>query len=458
MEEHLKYAWTDRHKTFINDLFERLNGSGIRFFVLRNYEELPERNTGKDVDVVIEPGAYNHVKAILQNCMRELNIPYYSVSFFDRMRCWYIMDPDAMFGIHVDIIENEVYHGFEFFDFDYLYEHVVAYKNFFALDPAHDTVMLLIQNIVAYKSLKEKYRNTISDNYKKYKKEINIIIEKFWSKSVSHKMIQSLENNDFDQIVKDSSLYGRNAKWNIFIKKPFKTFAFNMRFLCDKLWRVVVCPAKYRKSFAIEAPDGTGKTTFLNKLIEDLLILHVGGEARFNVFHFRPNILPNLGAAGEKVGVMKQDIDFENPHRAKQVGVFQSLIRMTYYWLDYVIGMPILLRRYSTYDFYTIFDRYIYDFLADQERSRINLPYWLRKVYTKLVIQPDIVFVLQTDPRIVYKRKQELTLDEIDTQMRAFAKLIDNKRFIRLDASKSPDEISRDALHYILKKYMKKVC
>ena len=155
---------------------------------------------------------------------------------------------------------------------------------------------------------------------------------------------------------------------------------------------------------------------------------------------------------------MKQDKDFTNPHRAKLAGKFSSFIRMTYYWLDYVIGMPLILRNNAQFSRFTIFDRYIYDFLVDPRRSRINLPYWLRKGFSKLVKQPKIVFILDAPAELIYKRKQELSLDEISRQLVEFRKLSSfGKCYYRLDASQKPEEIANDAIKIILDNFSNKL-
>lgn len=447
-------VWTIRHSDFLDHVFNLLNNSGIRYFVLRNYEGLPEYNTGNDVDIVIEPHSYKRVKSLILQCMCDERVPNYTVSDFDRMRCWYIMDKESMFGIHIDIIENEVYKGFEYFDFEYLYSYVIGYRNFYVLDKSMDTVMLLVQNIVAYKSLKQKYRNTISENYRSYKETIDAQLLKFWSKNVADAVIKLLDEGRYDTIVQMSKKLERDAQKSIFLRKPLKTFVFVSRFLFDKFWRVIICPSKFWRFFAVVAPDGTGKTTFLNQLVEDLCVLYVcDTERRFNIYHFRPSIFPNLGAAGEKVGIMKQDKNFTDPHRAAPAGYMSSFVRMCYYWLDYLIGVPFLLRKDSQYSFYTIFDRYIYDLLVDPKRSRIKLPYYIRKIFTRLVIHPKIVFVLQTTPETIYNRKQELSLEEISRQLHEYKKLSTDTRFVMLDASKSPREMSMEALDVIIDQY-----
>jgi thymidylate kinase len=64
-----------------------------------------------------------------------------------------------------------------------------------------------------------------------------------------------------------------------------------------------------------------------------------------------------------------------------------------------------------------------------------------RKTYVKFMAHPKIVFYLKADPDVIYKRKQELTLEEIKRQNEIYlevAKL--HPRFKILDANRHYDE------------------
>ena len=204
---------------------------------------------------------------------------------------------------------------------------------------------------------------------------------------------------------------------------------------------------------AVEAPDGAGKTTFINALIEELKNYYVCDERRFCVHHFRPEILPNIGAVGAKTKLMKQDTNFTVPHRKKPAGFISSLIRMTYYWLDYLFGVPVLLRKEVHYEKYSIYDRYIYDFLIDPARSRISLPRWLRLYYVKTVVQPQIVFVLKASADVIYARKQELTKEEIDRQLVEFDRLKSLSSVVFINAERPIKEMVDDAIECIMKRF-----
>lgn len=447
--------WTELHSQIISNFLSLIRERGVRYFILRNYEGLPTENKGKDVDIVIEPNSYKTVKDVLLQILKHYNIKYYTTTKFDKMRCWYIMDIEKNFGLHIDLIENISYKGYDFFSFEELYRNTVTYKTFTVLNDTYDTVMLLAQNLIAYGRLKEKYQHTILNKYQCNKAPIDKLICSFWGKKIGLELIENLAKQDFNSIISLSEKLRSVAKQRIFLKNPIKTFFNIIRFVVGRFYRIIWCPKKFWRFFAVEAPDGTGKTTFINNLINQLQYLYVSEPTKFVVHHFRPEILPNLGAVGEKAGVMKQDKNFTEPHRAKPASFLSSFIRMTYYWLDYVIGVPFLLRKEVHYEKFTIFDRYIYDFIVDPHRTRIELPLWIRKIFVKCVIQPQLVFILDAEASTIYKRKQELSPNEIDRQLSLFRNLAkSHKRFITIDANKHPDDVAKQALYIICEYYM----
>jgi len=245
-----------------------------------------------------------------------------------------------------------------------------------------------------------------------------------------------------------------------FKKNPLKTVKNSFKFYWEKIYRIVLRYSKYSKVFSVMAPDGGGKTTFLDALIERIEFCFVNDkeDERCHVYHFRPNYLPNLGELGEKTGIKEQDKDFTNPHRAKPAGFLSSLIRISYYWLDYVIGFNLLVRKDVQYDKFSIFDRYSYDLLVDPLRTRLNLPLWVRKIFVKCMPHPKVVFYLNASPDVIYKRKQELTLEEITRQNIEYKKVASShKRFISLDSNRPVNESVDEALKIILETFTEKL-
>lgn len=448
-----RIEWHKDHANIFNQVVEALNNCKIRYFILRNYEGLPSVNTSKDVDIIIEPGSYEAAADALSYVYQDNNLLYRIVKY-ERVRCWYGYNLEKQFSIHLDLIEGYVNKGFEIFDFDELYSHVRRYKNFKVLEPAYDTMMLLFYKLVGAGKLEDKYRHYIKERYKDYKHVIKEIIFQTLDKKTGTYIIQALENNDYNSLDTHASNISFSSKRKAFLKRPLKTIYSFFYFLFDKLYRTVICPYKFQNFITVQGADGTGKTTFIDGLVKeiDFYFNSDGGKAR--IYHFRPTILPNLGAVGEKAGVMKEDKDFTNPHRRKPAGIFSSFVRMCYYWLDYIIGIPLILRKNARFDHVTIFDRYIYDFIVDPYRSRICLPKSLRKLFASSVIQPRIVFILLAPRDIIYARKQELSPEEIDRQLGEFKKLAKTgKQFFIIDASRLAEEMVSQAMEIILKEF-----
>lgn len=452
--------WDEHHAILLRDFLNELSQKKIRYVILKNDDGLPYENHSKDVDIVIEPGLYDNAARVIQDCYKRHGITHYKIHKFERLRCWYGMNSDTHFAIHIDLLEGFLHKGFEMFPFETLYEHSFENSNGIrVLNELMGNVVLLLHSTICYHSIKDKYAKLIADSFLKQREGFIDILQQILGNKYALIMTRLLDAGDYKQIAQSGKRFSHAFKQRILLRRPFFSIYNVGDFLWEKACRLIFNMGKYNKLISVHAPDGTGKTTFIQKLGNELGFYYVCSPSDLlSIHHFRPCILPNLGAVGEKAGVMKQDTDFTNPHRAKPVNPISSFIRMTYYWLDYIAGMPLLLRKNAQFDNYTIFDRYVYDLLVDPERTRIKLPYWIRRIFARLVRKPKIIFVLNTDAETIYARKQELTIDEICRQLTEFGKLSKLGNQVHfLDASQTPDKIAADALNIVLNTFAEKL-
>ena len=456
----VQVEWIERHAKVLSNLLSCFEEAGVRYVILKNDAGLPYVNNAKDVDIVIEPGKYRIAEKIIRKCYKDNDIKYYNINRFERLRCWYGVDIDNRFAIHIDLLEGFLHKGFEMFPFEVLINN--SHKNENGINVLNDTmsaVVLLLHSAICYHSIKIKYAKYIYEVYNTGKSSFESILYNILGDSCTQELMQLIEKNEFKEIEKIGNKLSKASKFRLLLKRPLFSLYNLVDFLWEKTCRSVFNLEKYNKFISVHAPDGTGKSTFIKHIGDKLGFFNVcSAEAFVCLYHFRPCILPNLGAVGEMTGMMKQDTNFTVPHRAKPVGKMSSFLRMTYYWLDYVIGMPVILRKNAQFDHVTIFDRYIYDFIVDPFRARINLPLWVRSAFAKCVKQPQLIFVLSTDAETIYKRKAELEIDEIKRQLAEYEKLktiCDN--VVVLDASKSPEEIANDAIEHYIERFFTKL-
>jgi len=455
--------WNEQHGSIFLSFVEKLHAMNIRYFVLRNYTGLPNINESKDVDIVIQPEKIKEAREILLQVYRQNKMEYYSEAVFGKVHCLLGMNIKEQVSIHIDLIGGYLSKGYEIFTFDELYEHTVWYKGFCVMDDFFDGVMLYVYKQFGYKhpKLKMQYQEIIFKTYYQYPEKFNKLLTQLTGEMFSEKACKQIGNKDFDGVLNDSFELTKRLRKYTWKKYPIRTMKNIALFLGQKINRVLLNYKKYARVVAVLAPDGTGKTTFLDALNETMSFYYVNTieDNRFNIYHFRPTLLPNLGEIGEKAGVMKQNKDFTNPHRSKPDNCIGSLFRIAYYTMDYIIGWQKCVRKDVQFDKYTVFDRYSYDFIVDPLRTKLNLPSWVRKFFVRLTPQPDIVFVLYATPEVIYERKKELTLDEIERQLEVYNGLSksDTKRFILLNAERNVQDMVKDAVQILMDRYAKKL-
>ena len=453
--------WSKRHAKILSEYFQELEKSNIRFFIIRNYEGLPDKNTSKDVDIILKYGTAKAAERILKDVFKRNGLSYYYRVIIEESYLCRAISEKGDFAIHIDLMNGYINRGVELFTFEELYSQTIDYNGFRVLNELYNGVMLFIYKQFGYKKpiLKDSYKDTIYNCWLHYP-EFSSILEKMLGKNTYSKVSECIKQKDFDGMLAYSPMVSKQLRkysnCSSFIINQYR----RMRFVIQKVNRIVFQYRKYEKSFSVMAPDGTGKTTFLTQLLNRLAFLYVdapNNTGRFHLYHFRPSLFPNLGEVGEKARIMKQDTDFTNPHRAKPAGLVSSLIRITYYWMDYVLGWMYYTRRDVQYDLYTVYDRYSYDLLVDPRRTRLKLPYWVRRCFVACMPHPKINFFLKASPDVIIKRKAELTHDEIIRQVSAYERLSVRKNVITIDANRCMDEMIDEALPHLLSAYWEKL-
>ena len=184
-------------------------------------------------------------------------------------------------------------------------------------------------------------------------------------------------------------------------------------------------------SISFLGPDGSGKST----LIDELMSRELGFKS-YDYFHLKPII---------KKSSNSDDI-VEDPHSAPAYSSLKSYVKLLYFIYQYTSGwykniVP-LLNRGSL----VIFDRYFDDMLVDTKRYRYGASVAIAKFARVFIPKPSLYFILYSSAETIYKRKQEVSFDELKRQIEEYKSLADNKRYFLIDVDNSPknivDEIS----------------
>jgi thymidylate kinase len=152
---------------------------------------------------------------------------------------------------------------------------------------------------------------------------------------------------------------------------------------------------------AFLGPDGSGKSS----VIDAVSVQMAPAFRRVSRFHFRPRLI--AGNRGQSSAVT-------DPHgQAPRSGIV-SIIKMKMLWADYVLGYLLRVRPALVRSTFVIFDRYFSDVLVDPKRVRYGGPGWLPGLVNAIIPQPDLLIILDAPVDVLYARKQEVALDQLE--------------------------------------------
>jgi thymidylate kinase len=156
--------------------------------------------------------------------------------------------------------------------------------------------------------------------------------------------------------------------------------------------------------------DGAGKSTVIEHVKERL---EKKWRKRVVVIRHRPSVLPILSAwKYGKAGAEARSVQ-NLPRQGQNFSLSSSLVRFSYYYLDYVVGQVVIWLKHTRRGHIVLYDRYYFDFINDGRRSNINLPARFTQALYAFVSKPKLNFFLYADPQEILRRKQELSASTI---------------------------------------------
>ena len=185
-------------------------------------------------------------------------------------------------------------------------------------------------------------------------------------------------------------------------------------------------------------PDGSGKSTIINKVIETRLPFR-----RKDYFHLKPI---KKSSANDNLKTVT------DPHKYPPYNKIKSYLKILYFIYQYNIGWIKNILPLKIKSSLIIFDRYFDDILVDTRRYRYGGSQAIVRIARKFIPKPDIYFILTADPEVIYRRKKEVPFEELQRQVEAYRSLADGKRYFNIDVNRPPEEIVKEIVHIMMEK------
>lgn len=189
-------------------------------------------------------------------------------------------------------------------------------------------------------------------------------------------------------------------------------------------------------SIAFLGPDGSGKTTVIDGLKSAMLPFR-----KTDYFHLKPVHTQNMES-----GVTT------DPHQFKPYNRLKSYSKLLYFIYQYNLGWIKNIIPLKIKSSLIIFDRYFDDLIADNRRYRYGGENFIAKFFRFFIKKPSLYFVLVTDAKTIYERKQEVAFSELENQIFKYKSLVDNQRYFEIDVKESPKSIVKNVSRILMQK------
>lgn len=423
-------------------LFRLLNEKNVNYCVLRNYECLPESTGNSDLDIYVAHADLNTFIKVLNEVCVETGAKL--VSYKEDKMCPQYTMSTCYSGLQIDMHDGFAHHrGCVYIDEEVIKDNIfITSRGIKALKPEVDGIMCFLKETLNNKKCRIEYCVKAQKALAGKDKNETDKILKVFSAPIKTLILHTLRKGLFE----DQSI--RNV--GIAASSDLQSFGSRLRYQFVQLNKLRRFSRPLGYTIAFLGTDGSGKSTIISSIMP---ILNESFHKGVRYEHLRPNYLPSLAVLTGKRPKEAPSEVCDNPHGGKPSGFLGSLIRLSYYWLDYTYGYfrKVYVDK-SVKNHVWIFDRYFYDYINDPLRACIRLPKWLMKCYGVFVPTPDLTICLGADPEKIHARKPELPIDEVRRQVDVLKDFSENNRnSVWVDTGCSIEESIQQTMTAIIK-------
>lgn len=429
-------------KQFLTDLFNLMNAE-VEYAVLRNFEGLPDNNDSRDIDISISRKDYIKLKSNLISLLAKHGWKLITLLESDRLVTWvvaYLDNKHCTELVQLDFFFNTSVFGVELMSVDEL----LADRKFNGKIYHASEAVQFLDKYVYDRAVGAKYPEKYSATRKLA--ENNPVVTEKLNKLFGCKSVAECDNLAGRESLKRAiqrQAFGNPTKLAMGMAKFIGSFTGNY--------------LRSHTGFSVgfTGPDGSGKTTVIDRTIERLDKVFATAHC---YYHFRPALFGNLGDVAHSAGLKKEvDRNYSDPHRGGKTGMASSLARLGYYSVDYILGYFAKVKSQTRITKLVIFDRYFTDIICDSRRSRIYLSPKFLNLWRKLFIPSlDYNILLTASSETILARKRELD----EAGIRAINERIDylapKQGYLKVLNESTPDQAVTTILNHIFEQQHRK--
>jgi len=396
--------------------FRLASVNGYFLSVLRNYESLPDM-PGRDIDIFVDEAELSRVAEIFRQCFIETG--WMIISDWTRSHVRSIsmvkrIETDVA-GFTVDLLARVKWRGIDIAHPRAIHEVTVLNPTdrFAHVSPGADAALrlqkVLLRGEAESLAKMDMIRNMALSDENGFNRVMSDMMNSGDLRSLHSAFFGGGEINTLMSAFKkmQSRLVRKNLMSRPWLLVIWVRLALSL---------IIVPRSRKGKTIVFVGPDGSGKSTMINRTTT---LLKNHGPRKTKRYYGRVPIFPRLSTFKLllKPNVEKPDFTAKHsgsrlkPHSHKRMACY-----LLYYGLEGGLARIVLFYQ-KMRGRVVLFDRFAYDFAVQPAYAKLPRP-WLNALLSVLP-KPDIVCFLYCDPAVIYARKPELRVEDIaDQQLR----------------------------------------
>jgi thymidylate kinase len=429
---------------WIPAVFGAWKQAGIRFVVLRNYEDLPGV-LGNDLDVLVEPSRVREAESLLVKAIHACGGRMHNRASFSPVSLFF-HHPGSGRQYHVDLFHNLLWRGCVLLDANNVLTGARLHGDIPVPAVADEATLNLLTRLLYGGYVRDKYKNAIISILAEHPQAVQERITQALG-HVGHMLLQEVAKSRW-QVVESQVLSLRRALLRQNIYHPVRLLR-NWAQDALRLFKRALHPPGL--ALVLVGPDGCGKTSVGVSLKQRLAGTFYPEYTTH--LHWKPRLTNAKASRATPFGVPCTE-----PHGQS----IRPLVLNALYFLAHTLEIPLAwwwrVRPHLFRNHLVMIDRYYYDFMVDSRRYRLAVsPRWAWLMY-RFIPKPDLVFCLSAPAAVIHARKQEVLLSETDRQTKAYEQVVSKLPYGHLIDANRPlqevvAEIEQIVLMYLEQRY-----
>lgn len=422
---------------FLEYMLGEFRDRGIPHCILRNYDALPERNVGNDIDILVDGRGLAAAISVLRNCPDTVVTGVVrragGVNLFVSGVEW-----DGGHALQVDLLYSIAWKGLPIVDAEGILarsRRAPGRPDIIRVPSAVDEACVsFLTSYVVGGFVKEKYQARVREVFSSQREAVVPLLSAVVGAGLADSLASAVSADDRARLSGLLPALRRAILVRAFFRAPLSSAARVLVHYAREAY--IRYTTAYRVSVCLLGPDGAGKTVVAEALRQRM----VHCAKSITIRHLKPDIF--FRGRRRAVGPVV------DPHGKPPRSVPTSLLKIALWAIELWIDRLFASRTNLTIE---IWDRYYHDLLVDPLRYRYGGPPWIARAVARLIPVPDQFVILDAPPEVLRQRKQEVTPEETARQRDAYlalARSLPNAGVV--DAAQAPDLVARDAAALIV--------